>query len=364
MFIRNHWYVALWSKELTRELSWRTIMNERIALYRTESGSPVALQDSCPHRNLPLSKGKLIGDIVQCGYHGLEFNSSGACTKAPGLECPPTWAKVRSYPVVERNNWIYVWMGDAQLADESLIPSVFGNMSDPDWHCVIGDIHVKGGYRLIVDNLLDLSHLAYVHGTTTGNPEVAELADLQTDATDESVRITRMMRDVVPAPAYKYYGNYSENVDRWQVTNYYAPSYILINNGSYAVSDRPATPVDAATERCHWGFQVYHAITPVTENQTIDHWCVALEQHMLKPEDRELWESQMINVLREDHEVYEAQQEWIEMRPENNNDVLTRGALPGDRALIAARQIQRRLHNLEARSAGGKAENAALATSR
>jgi len=348
MFIRNQWYVASWSKDITREPTSHTILNEMIVVYRLEDGSAVALQNCCPHRNVPLSKGKLIGDSLQCCYHGLEFNATGQCTKAPGTDKIPAWAKVKPYPLVERNDWVYVWMGDPEQADASLIPDVYGKMLDPNWHCVKGEIHVKGGYRLIVDNLMDLSHLAYVHSSTTGNPEMAEGATLRTEVQGEHVRVTRFMKDVVPAATYKHYGNYTKNVDRWQVTNYYTPSYILINNGSYSVSDRPETPVDCATERGHWGFQVYHAITPVTEDTTIDYWCVALEQHQLNPEAYDVWQEQMINVLREDHEVYEAQQMSISNgRPENNNDVSPRGALPSDKALIAARLIQRRLYNEE-----------------
>ncbi|WP_432470481.1 Rieske 2Fe-2S domain-containing protein [Amphritea sp. HPY] len=347
MFIRNKWYVASWCKDVTRELSSRKIMNDMIVLYRLEDGTAVALRDSCPHRNVPLSEGNLIGDSLQCCYHGLEFNAKGECTRSPGMDEIPAWAKVQAYPLVERNDWVYIWMGDPELADESMIPDVYDSMLDPDWHCVKGTIDVKGGYRLIVDNLLDLSHLAYVHSSTTGNVEVADQAGVETEVNGEHVRVTRSMTDVVPAPAYKHYGEYTENVDRWQVTNCYAPSYILINNGSYAVSDRPEQPVDTATERGHWGFQVYHAITPVTEDQTMDFWCVAIERSMLKPAAFDVWRDQMINVLREDHVVYEAQQVWIDTRPECENDVKPEGALPSDKALMAARLIQRRLYNAE-----------------
>ena len=111
-----------WSKDADRELLGRVLLNEYIVFYRKEDGTPVALENRCPHRNLPLSEGKLVGDDIECGYHGMIFNCDGNCIHLPGSETAPTWATVKRYPVAERNGWLFYWPGDPSKADEALLP--------------------------------------------------------------------------------------------------------------------------------------------------------------------------------------------------------------------------------------------------
>jgi len=115
MFLRNYWYVAAADTEVGRTPFARTILGEPVVFYRTEQGVAVALEDRCAHRHLPLSMGKLVGDELQCHYHGLRFGTDGRCTRIPGQEQIPRAAKVKTYPVVERYHWIWIWMGDAAL---------------------------------------------------------------------------------------------------------------------------------------------------------------------------------------------------------------------------------------------------------
>ena len=133
MFLKNCWYVAAWSRDVGRELFGRVLLNEYIVLYRKEDGTPVALENRCPHRNLPLSEGNLVGDEIECGYHGMIFNCDGACTHLPGSEEAPGWATVRRYPVAERNGWVFYWPGDPALADEALLPDYHKHNENKDW---------------------------------------------------------------------------------------------------------------------------------------------------------------------------------------------------------------------------------------
>ncbi len=142
----------------------RTVCNQKLVIFRRTDGSVAALEDACWHRLLPLSMGTLDGDEVTCGYHGLVFNAEGRCTHMPSQETLNPSACVRSYPVVERHRFIWVWPGDASLADPALIPDLHWN-DDPAW---AGDgklITVKCDYRLVVDNLMDLTHETFVHGS-------------------------------------------------------------------------------------------------------------------------------------------------------------------------------------------------------
>lgn len=142
----------------------RKICNERIVMFRNSNGSIAAIHDRCPHRFVPLSMGKRVGDSIQCGYHGLRFDGTGACVETPhDDDNQKARACVRSYAAVERHKVIWLWMGDAEQADPELIPA-FDFLDDAEnYTCCQAYSHIKGNYQLIADNLLDLSHIHYLH---------------------------------------------------------------------------------------------------------------------------------------------------------------------------------------------------------
>jgi len=172
-FPMNTWYAAAWDVDIKRALFPRTICGKHVVMYRQADGQVTALEDACWHRLVPLSKGRLDGDSVVCGYHGLKYNSSGRCTFMPSQETINPSACVRAYPVVERHRFIWLWMGDPAMADPALVPDMHWN-DDPAWAGDGKTIHVKCDYRLVVDNLMDLTHETFVHGGSIGNEAVAE----------------------------------------------------------------------------------------------------------------------------------------------------------------------------------------------
>ena len=350
MFVKNCWYVAAWSKDVGRELIDRILLSEYVVLYRKEDGTPVALENRCPHRNLTLSEGRLIGDQIECGYHGMVFNCDGVCTHLPGSDKAPDWATVRRYPVAERNGWLFYWPGDPAQADEALIPDYPKHNEDEDWIRAQGQAYVIAGYRLVLDNLLDLSHLTYVHGSTTGNRAVAEMANLTTEQEGDTVRVTRWMEDIEPALAFREYGGYKNNIDRWQMSQFIPPAYININNGS--VDTGVGADCDTRNnEQGNWGFVVYHAMTPETETTTHQFWTVAGHKDKVPEHMRELFVEQMHGVLKEDLHVYEAQQRAIDLDPESTTrDANPRGTIPADEGLLAMRRVLRRLYGDEHRA--------------
>src|SRR5512145_2758989 len=98
MFLRNYWDVAASTQEIGRKPLGRVILGEPVVMFRTEGGTAVALEDRCPHRRLPLSMGKLVGDdVLQCHYHGLRFDRTGQCVRVPGQDMIPRTARVKSY---------------------------------------------------------------------------------------------------------------------------------------------------------------------------------------------------------------------------------------------------------------------------
>jgi vanillate O-demethylase monooxygenase subunit len=167
-YVRNAWYVAGWSMELEAAKPFAvSILDEPVVLYRTGSGRLVALEDRCVHRLAPLSLGRCEGERLRCMYHGLLFDPDGKVAEIPGQELIPKQARVRSYAVAERHSWIWVWMGDPALADEALIPPAIGY---DDGRFILGHGHLDyaAEARLINDNLLDFSHLTYVHANSFG----------------------------------------------------------------------------------------------------------------------------------------------------------------------------------------------------
>ena len=162
MFLQNSWYVAGFATEAQQKPFSRTILNHRIVFFRTGSGEAVALDNRCPHRYAPLDRGRVVGDNIQCAYHGLQFNAAGKCVRAPDAGALPSGSIVRKFPLVERAAMLWIWMGDADAADPALIPD-FNYLQDPAFGWADGYIYGKCNYQLIVDNLLDLSHSEFLH---------------------------------------------------------------------------------------------------------------------------------------------------------------------------------------------------------
>ena len=171
MFLKNCWYVAAWDYELIDgKLLARTILNEHVLLYRGDSGEVIALNNRCPHRGALLSQGRREGDSVRCMYHGIKYEQTGRCVQIPGQDMIPPKLRVRKYPIVESGHLIWIWMGDPARADRALIPE-YAPLHDPKWKGLPAYLHYDANYLLIVDNLSDFSHLAFVHTHTLGGSE-------------------------------------------------------------------------------------------------------------------------------------------------------------------------------------------------
>jgi len=309
-FLRDQWYVGAWSDEVSDKPLARTMLGDSIVFYRTPNGKVVALEDRCAHRRLPLSVGSVIGDTIQCAYHGLVYDSAGTCIKIPGQDSVPAGARVRSYPVVERNQFVSVWMGDPARADESAAIS-FPRLGDPQWSHSKVRLDVGANYLLIIDNLLDLSHVAYVHNSTIGNAPVAEDATIKTSTINGTIRITREMVNVPAARTYAEFGPYKGLFDRWQVSEYTPPGYFLINNGCAAPNSGTGDDRRLAGPG-EWGFRVYHCITPQDARRTHQFWAIAYDNAKVAPKDRPEFNRQHHQVIAEDVAIYEAQQRALD----------------------------------------------------
>jgi phenylpropionate dioxygenase-like ring-hydroxylating dioxygenase large terminal subunit len=315
-FPLNAWYVAAWDHEVTRTPMARRILDRPLALYRTEDGLPVALADACWHRLAPLSLGKVVGkDGIQCPYHGIIYNSAGRCISMPAQETINPSATVPSFPCVARYRFIWVWLGDASLADPDLIPDMH-QMDDPEW---AGDgrlIHAECNYQLIVDNLMDLTHEEFVHGSSIGQAELSE-ASFITTHDENTVTVTRWMTGIKPPPFWSKnikdkYPGYDGEVDRWQIIHFQAPSTVCIDVG-VAKAGTGAPEGDRSQ-----GVNGYVMNTMTPETATTTHYFWSFQRNYRQ-------ESQLITtqlrdgvtrVFGEDEVMLKAQQEAINANPD------------------------------------------------
>ena len=228
-YVRNAWYVAAWSHEIEAGKPFPvSILDEPVVIYRGETGRMVALEDRCVHRLAPLSLGRCEGDRLRCMYHGLLYDPDGAVAEIPGQDLVPRNARVRAYAIADRHDWVWVWMGDAALADEALIPPAVG-LGDPDYILGHGHLDYEAEARLINDNLLDFSHLSYVHANSFGaGPEFAESLP-KLEPLERGVRYSRWMPDTLGQSSRKS----SVPIDSYMTYDFLIPGVLLMWSGNY-----------------------------------------------------------------------------------------------------------------------------------
>jgi vanillate O-demethylase monooxygenase subunit len=272
-FVRDQWYVAAYAHEVGRDqILGRTILGEPIAFYRTEAGEAVALADRCVHRRFPLSESRLDGDNVVCGYHGFTYDKAGSCVFVPGQQRIPRTARVSSYPVVEQDSFVWVWIGDHAKADPALIPRAPW-LDDPGYATVCGMEPLDARASLLIDNLMDLSHETYLHGGYIGTPEVAN-TPITTEVDDEAgiVYVSRHMDDADCPPFYAKSTGIQGRITRWQDIEYHPPCLYLLHSRIAPAGVLP--PADGPDDQA-FHVEVVYAITPSTEDHTYDFWAVA-----------------------------------------------------------------------------------------
>ncbi len=306
----NAWYVAARDVELKRELLARKVCDTSVVMYRRGDGVPVVLEDCCWHRLLPLSMGRLVGDEVVCGYHGLRYDASGRCTHMPSQQTVNPAACVRSFRAVERHRYVWVWLGDPSLADPARIPDLQQN-HDPGWAGDGRRIHALCNYKLVVDNLMDLSHETFVHADSIGQDEVAE-TPIVTRHGQNVVQVARWMIDIEPPPFWAKQLGKPGRVDRWQIIRFQAPCTITIDVGVAPTGS--GAPEGDRSQGVNG--MVINTITPETARSS--HYFWAFVRNYRRDEQattHELCEG-VARIFRQDELVLEAQQRALDEHPE------------------------------------------------
>jgi len=255
------WYVAAWDHEITRDLQQIMVLGEKICVFRTEAGDLVGLEDACPHRKLPLSKGRIKGDTLECGYHGLTFNCAGQCVWAPGTGSIPSNAKAHAYPLHEKYGLVWIWMGHQSRRGAAM--------------------ELDCNYLLMCDNLLDPTHVAWVHQSSFA-ADATKDTPLRITKTEDGLIVHRWMMDHEPAPFYKKVVEFEGNCDRLQHYEVRYPSHALIKAiFTPAGTGGPDGPLHEKT----FVMDSYNFMTPTDEGRTRYYW---FQLRKIRPDDEEL----------------------------------------------------------------------------
>jgi phenylpropionate dioxygenase-like ring-hydroxylating dioxygenase large terminal subunit len=275
-YVRNAWYMMGWIKDFPAGSPIPvTLLDEHLVLFRQTTGRLVALEDRCAHRLAPLSLGRVEGDDIRCLYHGLKYAGTGACNEMPGHKSIPRTMCVRSYPVVERFSASFVWMGDPAKADEALLPPFVG-YEDPAWHMLPGRMDYDVQYELIQDNLLDLSHIAWVHRNSFGggDPETNRAwaeAEVRISALPRGVRVERWMKNSRTRPSLE--SMIGPRCDALNSFDYLVPGYFLLTSSYYHTGAAERAGSERPAEEPVFSSFTAQAVTPITARQTSYFFC-------------------------------------------------------------------------------------------
>ena len=338
-FLRNAWYVAAWPEEIGDRPLGRVIMNQPIVLFRDAEGQAAALEDRCCHRGAPLTHGKVVAEGLQCGYHGLVYDRTGRCVRVPGQDRIAGEARVRSYPIVERQQFVWIWMGDPALADEGAIVDYPYHDQPERWPHRRAMFPIAADYMMMIDNLMDLSHLGYVHARTIGgSPMAHSTAEMKVERTGTGVMLTREMLGAPPPPTFVKAVGFKGPVDRRQEFDYVAPAAVIQWTGAVD------TGKDTKDDSDPGGFRIrlFHGATPETETSFHYFWSAAVGYRTADPRALQDFYEEVYPTFLEDKAIMEAQQARIALEP--GRELV---AIRADNAVVAARRHLQRLLDVE-----------------
>ncbi|HUG76758.1 MAG TPA: aromatic ring-hydroxylating dioxygenase subunit alpha [Burkholderiales bacterium] len=313
-FLMNCWYVAAWDHELDGgKLLARTLLEKPVLLYKGESGQMVALDNRCCHRGAKLSNGRLEGDDIRCMYHGLKFNAAGKCIQIPGQDDIPKGLGVRSYPVLARQHLVWIWLGDPAAADPAKIVDI-PYLASPAWRGKPGYLHYDANYLLIVDNLSDFAHLAFVHAKTLGGSEeyAFKTRPVAVERLEDGFRVERWHMNADCPPFHRKVVRNLEKVDRRNIGRMHVP-------GIFFLESLFAPAAGGAEKGNREGAKEYRNcqfFTPETARSTHFFWNYLHDYGLDDPSIAESLYDSMVEGFMEDKFIIEGQQEMLDADPE------------------------------------------------
>jgi len=278
-YLLDAWYVAGFADELPAgRMLARRLLDQPIVFFRKPDGQVAALRDRCPHRFVPLSRGTLCGngEALQCGYHGLRFDGSGACVHNPqGDGSIPKAAAVATKAVRERDGLLWMWGGAAGNADETFIPDYAQVTRAPADGSIRGYLPTACDYRLLADNIMDLTHADFLHAGVLGSGALSRATPKVTEVGSRSVRITwRSSGDRAPQAFDAHLRRQGEPTDQWTEVTWTAPGNMLLNVGATLLGETREQGVDSLN---------LHLATPEGPGRT-HYWYWSTRNFAISPE--------------------------------------------------------------------------------
>ena len=340
-FLENQWYVAAWSREVTAEHPFeRWICGQPVVFYRDTTGQAVALHGRCPHRSFPLSKGRIRGDVLECGYHGFQYDAAGNCVRIPSQDTIPDVCKVPAYTLVEQWEWLWIWVGDPAQADPGRIPDHNEiRLTEPGWLAVPAlTNHLKARAQLLHENLTDISHLSYLHPGTIGTDSVAA-TQVEITEHDGFLRGLRMIRNERLTGFFKDALGTEGPLDREVLIDFYPPNL-------HVAREKFIEPGGVAIAQ----YRVCHAVTPATSTST--NYLVAWSRTFARDEQEvtDTVNNVFAAVIDEDIDAVEAVETMISAQQSPREILVT-----ADTHSMKARRIMKKLFAEQSASAMSRA---------
>ena len=335
-FIRNAWYVIAEAAEVSRTPMARTVLGTSVMLFRTLGGSVVALANRCCHRSFPLVHGTVDGDTVVCGYHGLRYDTTGQCIEIPMQKSVPASLRVRAFHTAEKGPFVWIWMGERPPAEGDAAPHQEW-LDHPDWACRVGYLHVKGSYVHLHENLLDLSHLSFLHAKTFGTPEYAR-APVEMNCEGENLEVWRHVHCELPAIYARPLGWTGARAIRSSGSRYVSPG-LHVNTGIFRNLDLPEEAQSPQPM-----VKVAQLVTP--ESAVTTHYWTAQARNFVT-NDAEMGEFMIKAQVAAFREDAFALQQITEMQALSAADGLREVSIPTDKAGVLMRRRLKKLADLE-----------------
>jgi phenylpropionate dioxygenase-like ring-hydroxylating dioxygenase large terminal subunit len=322
----NCWWVAAFGSEVGRSLLSRWLLDTPVLFFRQEGGAVVALEDRCPHRQAPLSLGRLHGDTVECGYHGFCFDSDGRCVRVPSADSAPVFS-VKRYPVKEVGPFVWIYLGDPSMIDSVPAPPELHWMTDPAFATRSGQMEISANYMLLKENVMDLTHFGYVHASTFQIEDWTNPPEVSGDGETVEYRQRFVSKPLAPGYAMSLGVPPGTPWHREHRGSFLSPA---LQEGCVDFQD-PSQP-----ERAPARFRVAHATTPINQARMLYLWVIARDFATV-PEAMD----HLVNAIRtgfdEDRVVLEAIQAQVNRQPRRVST--GERSVKADAAGIQARRI-------------------------
>ena len=332
--VRNCWYVGALSTEVGRSLMARRLLGASVLFYRTEAGLPVAMANRCIHRSFPLDKGRLEGDSVRCGYHGMRFDTSGQCVEMPSLARAPVHAKVQSYPVRERGPLVWIWMGDPAKADDALIPDVPW-LDSQEWRTVSGFCPVDTNYVAMHENLLDHTHFPVLHGATVGTPDLMHAGFKVREESGRVIMTREMLGAPVPGVFGQLMGLTGKLVDSVSDNRFESPAAHLSRSSFVASGAEGGVPA--------FRINITHLFTPEEQNKIHYWWFFSRDFRLDEHQIDGMLAAGANKAFAEDKDALS----WIQVVKDNADEPLLELSFAPDRPGMLMRKVLLRMADEE-----------------